>query len=551
MNDSWVIVDTETDGLFEPIHVVEIAAQRMMGWEPDGAPFQIFLDHGVDIPPDAVAIHGYTKKFLRKHGKDPRKAHERFRDYVCNLPLVAHNLSYDWNRALCPEWERLGVEPIGQRGFCTMTLSRRTIDETSNYKLDTIRTHFKLKTGKSHHAANDVDAVVQLFRKVLGPRLDPLNFESIDDLIKFSRKTPVAKCLGEVQAGFRAPAKTAKKKATDAWYVLTADEQTHGPHKAAEIHELAQGQPCYVWQEGMEDWVVSTEQPIFMNFATKRKKKKSQKSKRKAVSKSMAELIGLCKGIMADNEVSAEEIICLSNWLQEAGCINEWPASEIAEAIERILADGVITPEEQDEMAKLLRGLESSSSESPGGEHKKEKTNPKFVCTHCGQKLEAPADMIGLSIDCPVCNQKIQVPDQKQKEKTSELVCPYCQAELKRRKVPQRRSSFKCHSCSKKIYVEPDQPIYPSPFLTEVEAGYVGYLWQLDHWVFTMGSNEDYFRKKKELSKRFECEPGIGDVLWGLMNESMIKTCEDEADRKMVKTLMNDFKTFEKDAKVK
>src|SRR6185369_9964737 len=35
-NATWVIIDTETDGLLDPIHVVEIAAQRMNGWDPVG-----------------------------------------------------------------------------------------------------------------------------------------------------------------------------------------------------------------------------------------------------------------------------------------------------------------------------------------------------------------------------------------------------------------------------------------------------------------------------------------------------------------------------------
>lgn len=214
--EQWVIVDTETDGLYEPIHVVEIAAQRMNGWEPDGSTFQVFLDHDVNIPSEALAVHGYTKTFLRKHGTTPETAHALFRDYVGNLPLIAHNLSYDWNRALCPEWARLGIEPIGQRGFCSMTLSRRAIGETSNHKLDTISAHFNLKTGRSHHAASDVHAVVQLFSQVLAPRLEPLNFQSIDDLSKFSKKTPVAKCLNEVQTGRRSLQKTPKRRGKDA-----------------------------------------------------------------------------------------------------------------------------------------------------------------------------------------------------------------------------------------------------------------------------------------------------------------------------------------------
>ncbi len=74
----WLIVDTETDGLMDPIHVVEIAAQRMRGWEPVGDKFRVLLNHNVHIPSAAVAIHGYTEDFLRRNGQDPIQAHTMF-----------------------------------------------------------------------------------------------------------------------------------------------------------------------------------------------------------------------------------------------------------------------------------------------------------------------------------------------------------------------------------------------------------------------------------------------------------------------------------------
>ena len=109
----WVIVDTETDGLIAPIHVIEIAAQLMEGSQPCGAPFQIYLNHDVPIPGEATAIHGYTREFLREHGQPPTHSHEAFRRYARDYPIVAHNLAYDWNRALEPEWMRLGLPNMG------------------------------------------------------------------------------------------------------------------------------------------------------------------------------------------------------------------------------------------------------------------------------------------------------------------------------------------------------------------------------------------------------------------------------------------------------
>ncbi len=109
----WVIIDTETDGLYFPIHVVEVAAQRMRGLAPDGEPFQVFLNHNIPIPPEAHAIHGYTRDFLSEHGVTPQLAHNRLRDYIGSRAVSSHCLSFDWNRVLLPEWNRLGVAPSG------------------------------------------------------------------------------------------------------------------------------------------------------------------------------------------------------------------------------------------------------------------------------------------------------------------------------------------------------------------------------------------------------------------------------------------------------
>jgi DNA polymerase III epsilon subunit-like protein len=190
----WLIVDTETDGLTAPIHVVEIAAQLMEGWEKCGEPFQIFLNHNVHIPRRAVAIHGYTQEFLQAHGCPPLEAHEAFRQYAGELPIVAHSLGYDWNRALVPEWVRLGLKPIGCRGFCTVTLSRRVLPEAESYSLDVLKSRFGLGEGLGHKAGVDVETVVRLFREILRPRLESAGLTTFEAWQRFSKQTPVADC---------------------------------------------------------------------------------------------------------------------------------------------------------------------------------------------------------------------------------------------------------------------------------------------------------------------------------------------------------------------
>ena len=196
-----MIVDTETDGLCAPIHVVELAAQLMQGWEPGGAPFRMFLNHEVPIPWEAQAVHGYTQQYLRKHGGDPRTVHAAFREYARDYPIVAHNLTYDWDRCLQPEWTRLGLPEIGRRGFCTMTLSRRVISEIRSFRLEMLKDRFRLSENRSHEALSDVLTVVELFQKVYRPRLEPAGIDTFEAVAAFSKRTPIAKCVELVRQG--------------------------------------------------------------------------------------------------------------------------------------------------------------------------------------------------------------------------------------------------------------------------------------------------------------------------------------------------------------
>lgn len=199
----WVIIDTETDGLQDPIHVLELSGQLMEGWEPVGEPFRRLLNHEVSIPYEATAIHGYTRDYLRKHGQNPASVYEDFRSYAQELPLVAHNLSYDWDRCLKPEWTRLGIEPIGRRGFCCLLLARRLAYESNGHRLDTLKECFALTESRSHQALNDVLTVVELFQKIYRPRLESIGHNTFEQVAAFSQSKSIARCRDLIRAAFR------------------------------------------------------------------------------------------------------------------------------------------------------------------------------------------------------------------------------------------------------------------------------------------------------------------------------------------------------------
>jgi DNA polymerase III epsilon subunit-like protein len=330
----------------------------MRGWLPDGDKFRVLLNHNIDIPEAATAIHGYTKAFLAKNGLDPVAAHQQFSTFVGDRPIVSHNLSFDWNRALFSEWLRLGLPPAGKRGFCSLMLCRRVIGDADSYSLSYLADRFNINSSYAHRAFGDVDTLTSLFTSVIHPRVESIGLESFESLAEFSKKTPIAKCLSALSAEKKKD-QPASHKLVDQWYFIDPTEnQTLGPFPASKILEITAALPCWIWREGMQDWASSNDEPEFISCS-----QNQTISLHAAVDESergkLSELLGLCQGLVADGKITTSEVRYLGDWFAKAGPILNWPGTEIAETLERITEDGYVSKEEKAELLALLQRVSS------------------------------------------------------------------------------------------------------------------------------------------------------------------------------------------------
>jgi len=184
----WILLDTETTGLSAPIYVVELAAQRMRGWEPDGEPFRKLLNQNQDIPPEAARIHGYTREILERDGEPALQVYRDFGNYAGKWPLVSFNLEYDLDEVLIPEWERLRVASIGVRGLCALRLAQRLLDPipAGNCKLQTLRQYYRLPERGAHTASGDVQTVADLLAQVLRPIAELRSLDTWEKLVAYA-----------------------------------------------------------------------------------------------------------------------------------------------------------------------------------------------------------------------------------------------------------------------------------------------------------------------------------------------------------------------------
>jgi len=183
----WILIDTKPTGTVLPDFILDVAAQRMRGWERIGESFRRLLNHNIDISSQVSRTQGYTREILERDGEPPHRCYAELREYVADFPVVSYDLEYDWDNRLIPEWRRLGIAPIGRRGLCALLLAQRLLDPlpTGNCKLQTLRQYYRLPYRGAQTALGDVDTAADLLHVVLRPKAEALGLETWDKVCEY------------------------------------------------------------------------------------------------------------------------------------------------------------------------------------------------------------------------------------------------------------------------------------------------------------------------------------------------------------------------------
>lgn len=155
------------------------------------------------------------------------------------------------------------------------------------------------------------------------------------------------------------------------WLVLDHFNQSQGPYSTAEIRALLHHGDYYVCRVGEKGWVLGRQRPelqkqdpgsVSYNLA------QPWGVSRARVQTSADALLTLCRGLLADRYLSADEVLSLGRWLRgHADVLSEWPGNVIGRRVERVLAEGVITEAERAELQTLLERATGTRPEVPLG----------------------------------------------------------------------------------------------------------------------------------------------------------------------------------------
>ncbi len=183
-NDDLIILDFETTGMSadQGARIIEVGAARIVNGEICDT-FSSLCDPGERIPSFITNLTGISNQMVA--GKpSPEEIMEKFRDFMLDSPILAHNASFD-RRFLRAEMRRIGHQ-VENPFLCTMLLARRLMQEAPNHKLGTLRRHIGFRGSpehKEHRALDDVRVTAALWkhmhtlvREATGNQAPPFSF---------------------------------------------------------------------------------------------------------------------------------------------------------------------------------------------------------------------------------------------------------------------------------------------------------------------------------------------------------------------------------------
>lgn len=175
-----IVLDTETTGMDPNTgdRIVEIGCVELMNHVPTGRNLHLYLNPERDVPAEAVAVHGLTYEFLKKHPTFAEVV-DRFIDFVGEDVLVIHNAEFDV-KFLNAELRTLGFPALQMRRVIdTVQVARRKFPG-SPASLDALCRRFGIDASERtlHGALLDSQLLAEVYLELLGGRQHGLTLDA-------------------------------------------------------------------------------------------------------------------------------------------------------------------------------------------------------------------------------------------------------------------------------------------------------------------------------------------------------------------------------------
>lgn len=163
MEYSYIAFDLETTGLRpNQDRILEIGALKVECGEVTGT-YETFIDNGVTIPERITSLTGITEEMV-EGAPGVKEAVEGFLDFSGDLPLLGHNVMFDYG------FMKKNVMNLGgtyeRRGLDTLAIARLCLPQLPGKSLDKLAAYYDIPQEHHHRALDDALTAARLFERL-------------------------------------------------------------------------------------------------------------------------------------------------------------------------------------------------------------------------------------------------------------------------------------------------------------------------------------------------------------------------------------------------
>ena len=163
MVNEYVAVDVETTGLNpQRDRLLEIGAIRVCEGEP-AETLSVLINTGIPVPARIQELTGITDE-MQKTGKKAGEAIREFLEFRGALPVVGHNVSFDFGFL-----KQAAVDAGGSfeaEAMDTLKIARRLLPDLEHRSLEYLCTHYGIAQERKHRAEDDARSARCLYERL-------------------------------------------------------------------------------------------------------------------------------------------------------------------------------------------------------------------------------------------------------------------------------------------------------------------------------------------------------------------------------------------------
>lgn len=158
---SCIVLDLETTGLQPRTdRILEIGALKIEdGQETDS--YHVLINPQMQIPYRIQELTGISQA-MAEAGGDPEEALRGFLDFCGELPLLGHNIMFDYS-FVKHKAVNLGLT-FEKEAVDTLKIARKVLPDLASRSLAALCRHYRIDQGNAHRALDDTKSTWQLYQ---------------------------------------------------------------------------------------------------------------------------------------------------------------------------------------------------------------------------------------------------------------------------------------------------------------------------------------------------------------------------------------------------